>query len=259
MTNMSSRADKAEPGVSRVCQNFGHCASRRQAWNPRALGDEVLWMGGFRVLPSLGSCNKETLASRDCALPTWRPSPGTLGHGEGNVESHGSWPQQDASQLSSRRRGAARRPAGMRPLSLEAALQSLRQLALRGPGASAPGGRRTFPSLLSRLSPQPGRFQVPGSSAPRRPSLVSTERMRCRFTASLPPLFLLQAHSSPACLSRPLAGPAPSVLHVGRGSRFCRHWLWSHETGTEAQLCCLDGGCMSSSLQPRLPSSVRWA
>ena len=35
-----------------------------------------------------------------------------------------------------------------------------------------PGGRRTFPSLLSRLSPQPGRFQVPGSSAPRRPSLV---------------------------------------------------------------------------------------
>ena len=154
MTNMSSRADKAEPGVSRVCQNFGHCASRRQAWNPRALGDEVLWMGGFRVLPSLGSCNKETLASRDCALPTWRPSPGTLGHGEGNVESHGSWPQQDASQLSSRRRGAARRPAGMRPLSLEAALQSLRQLALRGPGASAPGGRRTFPSLLSRLSPE---------------------------------------------------------------------------------------------------------
>ena len=62
----------------------------------------------------------------------------------------------------------------------------------------------------------------------------------------------------PARLTWPLAGPAPSVLHLGRGSRFCRDWLWSHKTRAEPQLCRLDSGCMSSFWQSRLPSSVRW-
>lgn len=204
------------------------------------------WGGGFRVLPSLGSYNKETLTSRDCTLPTWKPSPGTLGHGEGNAESHGSWPQQDACQPSSRRRGAARRPAGTRPLSLEATLRSLRQPALRGPERVCPEGETLIP--------------FPAFPSLRAARAVSGPRVTCspeasvgRFAASLL-LCLFEAHSSTACLSRPLAGPAPSELHVGRGSRFCRGWLWSHKTRTEPQLRCLDGRCTSSFLQPRLPN-----
>lgn len=56
--------------------------------------------------------------------------------------------------------------------------------------ASAPRGRRSFPSLLSCLSPQPGRFRVPGSPARRRPLLVGL-RLHCccvclRLTPPLP-------------------------------------------------------------------------
>ena len=155
----------------------------------------MLWVGGFRVLPSLGSCNKETLASRDCTLPTWRPSPGTLGRGEGNAESHGSWPQQDACQLSSRRRGAAWRPAGMRPLSLEAALQSLRQPALRGPGASARGETHlpfpAFPSLpAARAVSGPRVICSPEAfvgQAQRGCAAGSRLRCRCCFCFRLTP------------------------------------------------------------------------
>lgn len=212
-------------------------------------------MGGFRVLPSLGSCNKETLACRDCALPTWRPSPVTLGRGEGNAEAHSSWPQRDACQPSSRRRGAALCLASARPLSQDAALKSLTRQLCTVWGASA--------GLETHL-PFPASPSLPATRAVLGPrvacsleALVGQARGGC---AKVRGSAAASASGSllPARLTRPLAGPAPSVLHLGRGSSFCRDWLWSHKTGTEPQLCHLDNGCMSSFWQPRLPSSVRW-
>ena len=127
-------------------------------------------------------------------------------------------------------------------------------------GAHPPGWRCTFPSRPPCLSPQPGRFWGPGSPAPWRPWLVrhGVERgggcAKVRGSAAAP----ASGSLLPARLTWPLAGPAPSVLHLGRGSRFCRDWLWSHKTRAEPQLCRLDSGCMSSFWQSRLPSSVRW-
>lgn len=123
-------------------------------------------MGGFRVLPSLGSCNKETLACRDCALPTWRPSPVTLGRGEGNAEAHSSWPQRDACQPSSRRRGAALCLASACPLSQDAALKSLTQPALHGPGRVRRAGDAPSLPCLPVSPRNPGGFGAQGRLLP---------------------------------------------------------------------------------------------
>lgn len=178
---------------------------------------------GFQSPPSLGSYNKETLTSRGLHPPTWKPSPGTLGHGEGNTESHGSWPSARRCQPSSRRRSgpapgrhAPSLPGGHPPAT------SSRGSALETQSVRlAPGGRRSFPSpaFLSLRSPA---VSVPGSPARRRPPRGSRLHCCCVCLRLTPPL-----PASPASL----AGIKPRLSsRWGRGIQVLPGLALSYKT-----------------------------